>query len=447
MADYGFTYKTIDDLMEHAKSLGGEIPCDGGLPYSDNVKILSTPRKLSDGTELKNSLSVHPMEGFDSELDGSPGELTFRRYERFANGGAGLLWFEATAVQRDARSCSRQLWINKDTLDGFKRIREMIHKKSDGAKVIMQLTHSGRYSKPDNVTAPVIAYHNPVLNERLNIDPSYPVVTDDYLDRLREQFSAAAELAYQAGFDGVDIKSCHRYLLSELMSAYTREGKYGGSYENRTRLMRDIVSDISREFSGSKKMTIGSRYAPYDGIMYPYGFGCDRDDYTKVDLSETIQLLSELQPMGLSIIDITMGTPYYNPHVNRPYASGGYTPPEVPLTGVMRMINHTGELQKKFPEITFVGTGYTYLRQFAPYIGAGAVESGMVSVVGFGRMAFAYPDFARDIMEKGELDAKKCCLTCGKCTEIMRALGTTGCPVRDIDVYTKIYKECVIDKK
>ena len=439
MADFGYTYKNTDDLIAHAKELGGDLPC------SANVAALSRAVKIKDGPTLKNALAVHPMEGFDGREDGAPDELTFRRYERFASGGAALIWFEATAVQRDARTCSRQLWINRETLDEYKRMAEMIHEKSDGAKVIMQLTHSGRFSKPDNVPAPVIAYHNPVMNERFNIDPSHPVVTDDYLDRLGEQFLVAAKLAHEAGFDGVDIKACHRYLLSELLSAYTREGKYGGSYENRTRLMRDIVTAVSAEFSG--KMMIGSRYSPYDGIEYPYGFGANHDDHTKVDLSESFTLLSELHALGLNIIDVTMGTPYFNPHVNRPYASGGYTPPEVPLTGVLRMITHTAELQRKFPEIAFIGTGYTYLRHLAPYVAAGAVESGMVSMVGFGRMAFAYPDFANDILAKGALEAKKCCLTCGKCTEIMRALGTTGCPIKDTEIYGAIYKERVTAQK
>ncbi len=427
-----FEYKSLDEIIEKSRGLGYE------LPHSDDMSVLARRVKISEKIILKNALVVHPMEGFDGEFSGEPSELTFRRYRRFAEGGAGLIWFEATSVTEDGRTCPRQLWINRENIDGFKRIAEEIHKISDGAAVIMQLTHSGRQSAPHGKPEPVIAYHNPVMNTKFNIDPSYPVVSDEYLDALREKFYEAAQLAYEAGFDGVDVKACHRYLMSELLSAYTREGKYGGSYENRTRLFKDVISDIKSGIADKTGFIIGSRFASYDGIDYPYGFGVNHEDYRIPDTTEPIQLLKEANQLGVSLVNITMGTPYYNPHVNRPYSDGGYVPPEEPIEGVIRLISGVEQLKKAVTEITFVGTGYTYLRGFAPNVAAGAVETGKTDIVGFGRMAFAYPDFARDILN-GAFDAKKVCMTCGKCTEIMRAGKTTGCPVRD-KLYTEIYQ-------
>ncbi len=409
------------------------------IPYSSDLSALKTP--VADRTgrlQLKNRLTIHPMEGFDSTDDGSPGELTLRRYRRFAASGAALIWLEATAVLPEARSNAHQLWLHKENKEAFRALREQIRRDAPDVPVIIQLTHSGRFSAPTGKSAPLIAYHNPILNERLQVPAELPVVTDEYLDSLVGAFVEAAGLAYECGYDGVDIKACHRYLMSELLSAYNRPGKYGGSYENRTRLMRDVTRAVGEKFGGL--MIIGSRFGVYDAIPYPYGFGWNTGNPGVPDLSESEKLLRELMRYGLSVIDITMGTPYYNPHVNRPYSTGGYPHPEHPLAGVERLIRYTGELKQSLPELMIIGTGYSYLGENAANVGAGVIEAGMADAVGFGRMAFAYPDFARDMLDN-RYDRRKACLTCGKCTMLMRAHTTTGCPMRDADVYLPIYKE------
>lgn len=435
-----FHFQTAAELQARAEELGGY------LPASDHPAETLGRAVPVRGTNVvaKNALAIHPMEGFDSAEDGGPGELTFRRYDRFTTGGAGLFWFEATAILPEARSNARQLYICPENLDGYKRIAEMMHKNSDGAPVIMQLTHSGRFSRPTNVPAPLISYHNPVMNEKFNIDPSYPVLTDDYLAALPELFGKATALAKEAGFDGVDIKACHRYLLSELLSAYTRENSlYGGSFENRMRLYFDAVRAAAAYKTDD--FLVATRFGAWDVLPFPWGFGGDKKDYLKPDFTEAQAVLSTLSELGVRLVNITMGSPYVNPHVNRPYDLGGYNPPEHPLTGVMRMINGTAELKKAHPEMTFIGTGYTYLRQLAPAVAAGAVEQGMIDLAGFGRTAFAYPTFARDALADG-MKKEKCCITCGKCTELMRAFTTTGCVVRDAEMYAPIYK-AAMEKK
>lgn len=434
-----FTYRTKEALFDAASRAGVT------LPFSDDVSVLRRTHKIEDSDiELKNSLTVHPMEGFDSETDGSPGELTFRRADRIASGGAGLIWVEATSVVEEGRTNRWQLWIHEKNLDSYKRLAERMHEKSGGAPVILQLTHSGRFSKPDNTPKPVIAVHNPVMNEKFMIDPDYPVVTDEYLDALPEKFGQAAKWAKEAGFDGADIKCCHKYLFSELLSAYNREGRYGGSFENRTRVFLDSIRAAA--VYRSKDFILASRFGPYECIPYPWGFGADREDCLKVDWDEPDRLYRAMYDEGIRLVDMTLGTPYYNPHINRPYDNGGYEPPEEKLTGVMRLIEASAHMKKSVPGITLIGTGYTYLRQFAPNVAAGALENGMIDAAGFGRMAFAYPDFARDILEKGELDTKKVCLTCSKCTAIMRQMHATGCPIRDRDPYLAFYQKLFSDK-
>ena len=431
---FDFNYKTLDDVKADLARLGLD------LPLSEDTSVLARGFDVKgERIHFKNSVAIHPMEGFDSAPDGGPSGLTERRYMRFADSDAGLYWFEAVAISNESRSNNRQLWINDENVDSFKRLVEKLHEKTGGAPVICQLTHSGRFSRPENKPAPIIAYHNPVLNKPFNIPAEHNVVTDEYLDSLVPRYVKAAKLAKEAGFDGVDIKACHRYLMSELLSAYTREGRYGSSYENRTRLYRDVIAAV-KAVAGD--MAVATRLGVHDGIGYPYGFGDDKDDLTKFDPTEAIRLIGDIHALGVNLINVTMGTPYYNPHVNRPYCKGGYEPPEHPLVGVARMINGAAILQRDFPDITFIGTGYTFLRQFAPCLAAGAVGTGMISAAGFGRMAFAYDGFAKDLIN-AEMKPGKCCVTCGKCTELMRAFTTTGCPVRDGKVYAPIYKSAI----
>lgn len=429
-----FTYRTKEALLAAAKE------AHVSLPYSDDLSVLSSPVQIgSSHVSLKNRLTIHPMEGFDSTIDGAPGELTLRRCDRFATGGAGLIWLEATTVVEEGRTSEGQLWIHDGNVDQFKALAERMHQTSGGTPLILQLTHSGRFSRPHNKPAPVISYHNPLMNEKMNIDPDYPVVTDAYLDSLPEIFGHATKLAKEAGFDGVDIKCCHKYLFSELLSAYNRPGRYGGAFENRARLFFDSL-DAAAVWT-DENFVLASRLGLYDCLPYPWGFGADPDDYLTIDWTEPELLLQGAYDRGVQLIDMTLGSPYINPHVNRPYDGGGYEPPETQLTGVARLLDAAAHMKKTCPGITLIGTGYSYLRQFAPQVAAGAIANGMTDAAGFGRLAFAYPDFAKDILEKGELDTKKVCLTCSKCTAMMRQIHATGCPIRDREVYTPMYQE------
>ena len=211
------------------------------LPYSEDTSILKESVKIGSKT-VPNRLACQAMEGCDGNADGTPAELTFRRYKRLAEGGSGIIWFEATACREDGRANPRQLWIKKDNLDSYKKIVNDIREdaiKANGYAplIIMQATHSGRYSKPHGLPEPLIAYNNPIFEGDKPIDKSR-ILSDCEIDRIGEALIESSKLAEEAGFDGVDIKCCHRYINSELLSAYERDGKYGGSLENRTRLLR-----------------------------------------------------------------------------------------------------------------------------------------------------------------------------------------------------------------
>jgi len=431
-----FQLKTLEDLSNRIKALKVHIP------VSEDIDVLKQPVRLGDKI-IPNSMAVQPMEGCDGTPAGEPDELTFRRYRRFASGGAGLIWIEATAVVHDGRANPRQLYLCRRNKDGFARLLDTIMEAAKAQfgpdhrpYTVVQLTHSGRYSKPEGKPAPIIAATNPYLDPYLS--GGYSVISDEQLEELEDRFVEAAELASEIGFDAVDIKSCHRYLNSELLSAFTREGNYGGSFDNRTRFLVNIVDKIKQSLGDAIDVTL--RLNVYDAIPYPYGWGVDKDDYRKPDLSEPIQLVKILHNKGVKMVNITCGNPYYNPHVNRPYDSGPYIPPEHPLEGVARMLGVAKAIQDNVPDMAVLSSGLTWLRHLSPHVAAGGIKEGWFRIAGFGRMAFAYPDFARDLLEKGALNEKKCCIACGKCSEIMRDGGKAGCVIRDAKIYAPIYR-------
>lgn len=464
MARY-FKYKSIADLAAENARLGID------LRFSEDLRPLFQPLAIGPRT-AGNRWCIHPMEGCDGELDGRPGELTFRRYHRFGAGGAKVIWGEACAVTEEGRANPRQVWLNEATKADFARLvaecREA-HREANGddADLLfgLQLTHSGRYS----YRRPILATHDPLLLGRYKVTADTPLVADDELKRLVDDYVAAAKLAVEAGFDFLDVKQCHRYLLSELLGARNRPGPYGGSLQNRTRLARDIFQAIRAAVPGN--IILATRMNVYDGIPFNKpgepgasatgepaswsaplvnGWGMSESDPFTPDLTEPLAWIAEMRKFGVALINVTMGNPYAQPHFNRPFEyppPDGYESPEHPLIGVDRHFKATEAVQRANPDLAVVGTGYSYLQEFLPAAGAANVRDGRVSLVGVGRASLAQPDWVRQLLEHGKLDRKRVCRTFSYCTALMRAkdhpLGQypTGCPPFDKEAYGEIWKE------
>ena len=408
------------------------------IPYREDISPLALPLDIG-GRTLNNRICYQPMEGCDGTADGAPAELTVRRYTRFAEGGAGLIWFEATAICHEGRANPRQLYLQESNVDAFASLLESIKEtcmRENGYEplVVCQLTHSGRWSKPDGVPAPMIAYSKPVF-ELDGPLPASCIVTDDYLDRLAEKYAASTALAERAGFDGVDIKACHGYLLSELLNAYTREGKHGGAYENRTRLLMDAIRG-ARSTAG-QGFIIASRFNAYDGNPHPYGIG-DSGTPGVPDFTEGARIASDMEKNGVSLMNVTMGCPYRNHEVNRPTA---FAENEPPYRSIERMLDGAKAISSATEKAAVVASGLSFLGKTAPNVAASGIADGAYHIAGFGRQAFSYPMLARDILTHGTMDKSALCLTCGKCTELMRNGGTPGCVIYDREVYTALYRE------
>lgn len=400
--------------------------------------LINTKEALHHKT-IHNRIVIQPMEGCDGTPMGGIGELTRRRYMRFAESGAGIIWFEAVAVCEEGRANPRQLWLTQSNVSEYQsllaEIRQISLEKFGYAPVIiLQATHSGRYSKPHGEPEPIVAYRNSVYEQGKENLP-YHVITDGECAGLPLLYAETARLAARAGFDGVDVKCCHGYLFNEFLSAYTRPGKYGGSFENRTGLYFACVDSVRENIS--PEMFVTTRLNAYDGFPYPYGFGSDEN--RGADLTEAKKILAILQDKGVELVNITIGNPYLLPEINRPYVGGS----ENGMDGVRRMVKITGELQRAFPNLKLVLSALTYPGADALDFAEQCLQKEECSFVGFGRMAFAYPQFYADYLKNGCLDSGKVCVKCGNCSKMMRSGGVAGCPVRDREVYLPLYREYV----
>jgi 2,4-dienoyl-CoA reductase-like NADH-dependent reductase (Old Yellow Enzyme family) len=448
----------VTGFRNYIASLGLDIPCDDIVAHGPQSP-LGAPVEI-DGMKIGHRLAVHPMEGWDCERDGRPSENTKRRWRRFGLSGAKLVWGgEACAVRPDGRANPKQLVIAEHSMSDIATMRESViaaHKEAtDEENVVigLQLTHSGRFCKPNDNTKfeSIIAYRHPLLDRKFGYPNDRPVISDDEIKRLIEDFVLAAKRAQQCGFDFVDIKHCHGYLAHEFLSAVDRAGPYGGSLENRTRFVREVTAGIRAEAPGLK---IGVRLSAIDSVPfkpdparsapgalgpgipeehatpYRYAFGADPENPLEYDLTETKAFFEILRGLGIRFVNITAGSPYYNPHIIRPALyppSDGYHPPEDPFVGVMRQLEVVRELKKAFPDFCLMGSGYTYLQEFFPNVAQAAVNRGWVDLVGLGRMVLAYPELPLDILQGHPPQKKRYCRTFSDCTTAPRNSIVSGC--------------------
>ena len=453
--------KTTDAFRSHLDSIGVSLPCDDTILKAPESPLADTYDL--DGFTIGNRFAVHPMEGWDGDLDGNPTEYTVRRWKNFGLSGAKFVWGgEAVAVRMDGRANPNQLCARDITRDGLGQLLKTLldaHKEACGSTqdllVGLQLTHSGRFCRPYDKTglAPKIAYHHPILDRKFGIDPESPVLSDEEIGEITRDFHRAAVMARDLGFQFVDIKHCHGYLGHEFLSAHTRPGPYGGPFENRTRFLREIVEGVRANAPG---LMIGVRVSAFDCVPYKpdpdqsdgpklgpgvpedfggclpyrYGFGVDPGNPVEPDLTETYRFLELLQELDIKLVNVSAGSPYYNPHIQRPALyppSDGYQPPEDPLVGVARQVSAVRQIKRRFPDLTVVGTAYSYLQEYLPHVAQALVREGDVDFVGLGRMILSYPDLPLDVLRSGEMMTRKICRTFSDCTTAPRNGIVSGC--------------------
>jgi 2,4-dienoyl-CoA reductase-like NADH-dependent reductase (Old Yellow Enzyme family) len=444
--------KTAVALRTHLAAAGIPLEFDETL-VPPAASPLAQPFEV-DGRRVGNRFCALPMEGWDGTADGKPSDLTVRRWRNFGASGAKLIWGgEAVAVCHEGRANPNQLVLNECTQASLAALRHALvdeHEAvfgrgaADDLFVGLQLTHSGRFARPNGQSRsePLAAYAHPYLDRRFA--GTVPVLSDDDLDRIGDRFVHAARLARDVGFQFVDVKHCHGYLLHELLSARVRPGRYGGSFENRTRFLRDVVARIRADLPG---LEIGVRLSVFDSVPfrkgptgrgepeapsadYPYAFGLLQDEALHAALDDARAVLRMLREMAIRWVCTTAGSPYYCPHLQRPAAfppSDGYEPPEDPLRGVARQIEATAILKKEVPDLVFVGSGYTYLQEWLPHVAQFNVRTARTDFVGLGRLMLSYPRLPADLLAGRPLNRKALCRTFSDCTTGPRLGLVSGC--------------------
>ena len=461
--------KTVTEFREHVAKLGVEIPCDEAL----NPTVLAQPtgNVTINGKTIGNRFAIHPMEGWDGTTKGVPTDEVRRRWRRFGVSGAKLIYGgEAMAIRPDGRANPNQLIINETNLTALTELRETLleaHRdrfgNTDDLVIGFQLTHSGRFCRPnDNATfEPRVAYRHPILDRKFRVTSDAQMLMDDEVAELISDYVKAARIARDAGADFVDIKHCHGYLLHEFLGAHTRPGQYGGSFENRTRVLRKIVSGIRAD---GNNIDLGVRVSAFDLVPYrpesenstpgklgpgipedfetpfPFQFSINHDDPTQIDLTETFQFVELCGSLGIKLLNVSGGSPYYNPHCQRPAAyppSDGYQPAHDPLIDVARLLDTARQLHAQLPsDMALIGTGYSYLQEYLPHVAQAVIRKGWADMVGLGRMVLSYPHLPADVLENGTLEKRLICRTFSDCTTAPRNGLPSGCFPLD-EYYTK----------
>jgi NADPH2 dehydrogenase len=448
-------------FRDYLGSLGLELPCDDAIltaPESPMAQALQCG-----SLRAGNRWCIQPMEGWDGTTDGRPSEYTIRRWARFGQSGAKLIWGgEAVAVTPDGRANPNQLMISDDTVDDLARLRDTLiaaHQEqcggTDDLVIGLQLTHSGRFCRPyrKDRMEPRILFSHPILNRKFGIPDEYPILSDGEIREIIEAYHRAAALAQRAGFQFLDLKHCHGYLGHEFLGAHTRPGPYGGSFENRTRFLRELVEGIRVAAPG---MVLGVRLSafdfvpfrpdpalsqpgrlgpgipePFEGCLpYAFGFGVEQQEPVRPELSEAFRFLELLRELEIPLVNLTAGSPYYNPHIQRPAVyppSDGYQPPEDPLIGCVRQVQAVRQLKQRFPDLAIVGSAYTYFQEYLPHVAQAVVRAGWVDSVGLGRMVLSYPELPHDTLTRGEMQGKQVCRTFSDCTTAPRNGMVSGC--------------------
>ena len=454
--------KSLEDFHATCESLGIELPAEA---LGAGPSPLAEPALLAiNGRRPGNRIVIHPMEGWDGTTTGGVSDEMRRRWRRFGESGAKMICgAEAMAVRPDGRANPNQLIITEENKAGIAELVGILksahgerHGSTDDLVIGFQLTHSGRFCRPHDKArwASRVAFRHPLLDRKFNVTSDDQVFSDGEVEALIADFVRAARVAWEVGADFVDLKHCHGYLLHEFLGAHTRPGRYGGSFENRTRILREIVAGVRAD---GNPIDFGVRLSLFDKVPhcpdparaqpgklgpgipedfsaclpYRYGFGVNPENPTEIDLTETFAFVTLCGELGIKVLNTSAGSPYYTPHLQRPASfppSDGYQPPYDPLIDVARLIQTVRLVKARAPQGLYViGSGYTYLQEFLAPVATAVVRQGWADAIGLGRAVLSYPAMLTDAIAGKPVEKKFICRTFSECTTAPRNGLISGC--------------------
>ncbi len=348
-------------------------------------KAIFEPLKI--GTmEVPNRLMVPAMAGNLAEDDCTAGERMIRYYAEKSKGGFGLITIEVTAVSPEGRAAIRQpgLWCDEQ-IEGYRKLADAIHQY--GGKISVQLHHAGRQTLPivnGNLeiisSSPLPCPFCQVIPRELSTGETYEMI---------EKFVDAAERAYKAGVDAVEVHGAHGYLIAQYMSSYSnrRVDEFGGNFENRMRFPRLIIEGIRHKL----------------GNAYPIIFRLSGEEKTTGGrtITESRAVAKVMEEAGVNAINVSSGT----------YGSMEW------IWGASDSApGYMAEFAKEIKQSVSVPV-FTVGRVNDPYYADEIVASGRADMVAIGRQSITDPHFANKALT-GKLDEIAPCIGCHQgCTE------------------------------
>ncbi len=384
-----------------------------------NFKYLTQPCSLG-GLEIKNRMAVTAMGVNLAEEDGTCGDQIIAFHERQARGGAGLIILGVPGVAwPDGGNQPRQIAISDDShIPGLSALAKAVH--AYDTKVIAQIHHGGMVSAQDMKEGRPVwipSYPEPadmdlfdhMLPEEMNafFDPEAPpvnlhVMTKEDIEMLVAKYAAAAARAMAAGLDGVEIHAGHGYMISGFLSpsSNSRDDDYGGSFENRARLLLEIIAAVRQEV----------------GADFPVSCKLDSQEYGKtsgITLDDAIATARLVQEEGVNAITVTA----YHDSNRGALHSESHTPhlPDHNVSNAAAI--------KQAIDLPVIASGRIEPESAERHIGSGRFD-----VVSMGRKVLADPDLPNKIVA-GTAEQIRPCIYCYCCISQIYVLKQVKCAV------------------
>jgi len=363
-----------------------------------------------------NRLAAQPMEGNCGGAGGAVSELCLEKYRQQAKGKWGIIIAEAISVTPNSLARKDALVMSRQNLDGFKRLVDAVKQINPDTVLLFQITHSGPVS-------------NPTFSEKVCVTPGGEgrYLPTDEIARIKDAFVECSLLSEAAGADGIDFKICHGYLCAELLRpANNRNDKWGGSFENRTRFLREGIAEIAARRK-SKDFILGSRFSMYEGIRG--GCGTTSSEEIIENLTEMKQLIELMGTMGMDYINVSAGIPAKTPIITRP----------VPIAELMYLhhLRYTRfakeTLQAIGSDTKVIGSAYSVLQERALPVAEEMLEKNYADFIGWGRQTLADPLMPVKLMNNEKVDY---CIACSGCSKMMIKQIEVGCMM-----FNPYYKE------
>lgn len=384
--------------------------------------LLYEPTLLA-GRTVPNRLVAQAMEACDGTRQGEPSERTLARYEALARGGWGIVFVEATSVTPAAVARLQGLVLSEDTAPRFEELVRRFRAANPEALLLLQITHSGPNSHPATDRTTVC----PEAGEGLRL------LAADEIAAIRDQFVEAALLAERIGFDGIDYKLCHGYLGNDLLRpANTRDDRWGGSFENRTRFLREGIAAIQAR-RASEQFILGARITFYE--RRSGGFGTAGPDTAARDRGEPLALIRLMDRLAMDYVNLSGSGAV-------PKDASELLPEERRCAILWYERLATELIRREGLSLRVMGTGYSALREDAAPVACRRLGAGHADLIGFGRQTLADPDYPIKLRGKSGQHGTTpigYCVDCGACADLMLNHRNSGC-VRRNRYYRDLYR-------